>query len=257
MAPDTGLEGGKDPPGTPLSRIADLFHPVRDTHNLVSPQRMITPPPVSERIATTSTNMNPPPLNNVTITSTTVDKERTDDIADVSPAPRRIEPDGSTSEELSLSNNKNNEIKIPSVPNDEEELESAKKAKSSSSIKSRDPDGSVAGTIRRRVAVQDEKLNSVIHSLRPDPTNKDNSLISGMTNAPLANISDDMSLPIEWLGYLHPNYIKMLNKIPITLREELIASVDRYAKSHLITTANTVILYANELIDEYYLSNNI
>ena len=78
-----------------------------------------------------------------------------------------------------------------------------------------------------------------------------------MTNAPLANISDDMSLPTKWLGYLHPNYIKMLNKIPITLREELIASADRYAKSHLITTANTVILYAIKLIDEYYLSNNI
>ena len=196
MAPATGLEGGKDPPVTPMSRIVDSFHRFRVTHNLVSPQRMITPPPVSERIATTSPNMNPPPLNDVIITSTTVDKERTDDIADVSPAPRRIEPDGSTSEELSLSNNKNNEIKIPSVPNDEKEIESAK-AKSSSSIKSRDPDGSVAGTIRRRVAVQDEKLNSVIHSLRPDPTNEDNSLISGMTNAPLANISDDMSLPTE------------------------------------------------------------
>ena len=78
-----------------------------------------------------------------------------------------------------------------------------------------------------------------------------------MTNAPLANISDDVLYPTEWLGYLHPNYIKMLNKIPILIRNELNSSVDRYAKSHPITTANTVILYANELIDKYYLSNNI
>ena len=183
MAPATGLEGGKDPPVTPMSRIADSFQRFRVTHNLVSPQRMITPPQsVSERIATTSTNMNPPPLNDVTITSIIVDNERTDDIADAIHAPRQIEPNGSTSEERSLSNDKNNEIKLSSVPNDKEEIESAKKAKSSSSVKSRDPDGSIAGTIRRRVAVQDEKLNSVIHSLRPDPTNEDNSLIYGMTN---------------------------------------------------------------------------
>ena len=37
----------------------------------------------------------------------------------------------------------------------------------------------------------------------------------------------------------------------------MIASVDRYTKSHFITNANTAILYANELINEYYLSNNI
>ena len=78
-----------------------------------------------------------------------------------------------------------------------------------------------------------------------------------MTNAPLANISDDVSLPTKWLGFLHPNYIKMLNKMPNLNRNELIASADRYAKSHFITNANTVILYAIELIDEYYISNNI
>ena len=49
----------------------------------------------------------------------------------------------------------------------------------------------------------------------------------------------------------------MLNKIQILICDELISLVDWYTKSHLITTANTVILYANELIDEYYLSNNI
>ena len=77
-------------------------------------------------------------------------------------------------------------------------LDSAKKAKSSPSIKSRDPEGSVAGSIQHRVAKQDEKLNSIIYSLRPDPINEENnSFISGMTNAPLANISDDVSLPIK------------------------------------------------------------
>ena len=98
----------------------------------------------------------------------------------------------------------------------------------------------------------------MIHSLRPDPINEENnSLISGMTNVPLANISDDISLPTEWLGYLHPTHIKQLNKIPIPIRDELISSVDGYAKSHLITNTNTAILYAHELIDDYYLSNKI
>ena len=248
MAPDTGLEGGKDPPVTPVSRMLDSFHRFRVTHNLVSPQRMITPPPsVSERIATTSLNMNPPPLADVTIkvTSTTVDKESIDDIV---PPPRRIEPDGSSSEDLSLSNNnnKNNKIKSSSASIIDVGSDLAKKANSSPSIKSRDPEGSVAGLIQRKVAKQDDKLNSVIHSLRLDPINEENnSFISGMTNAPLANISDDVSLPTKWLGYLHPNYIKMLNKMPNLIRDELIASVDRYAKSHFITNANTAILYAN------------
>ena len=49
----------------------------------------------------------------------------------------------------------------------------------------------------------------------------------------------------------------MLNKMPNLIQDDLIASVDRYAKSHFITNANTAILYANELIDEYYLSHNI
>ena len=147
MAPATGLEGGKDPPMTPVSRILDSFHRFRVTNNLVSPQRIITmPPSVSERIATTSLNMNPPPLADVTIkmTSTTVDKESMDGI--VLP-PRLIKPDGSSSEDLSLSNNKNNKIKLSSVPNADENLGSTKKAKSSSSIKSLDSDGSVAGSI--------------------------------------------------------------------------------------------------------------
>ena len=228
MVPATGLEGGKDPPATPLStRVMDSFHRFRVTHNFVSPQRILTPPTlsVSERIATTSTNMNPRPLNDDTInvTSDIVDNET---INDIIPILRCIEPDGSSSEDLSLSNN-NNKPSRPSVPNDDIDLDPVKKAKSSSSIKSRDPDGSVAGTIQRQVAEQDEKLNSVIHSLRPDPINEENnSLISGMTNAPLANISDNISLPIEWLGYLHPTYIKQLNKIPIPIRDELISSVD-------------------------------
>ena len=128
MAPATGLEGGSDPPVTPVSRIMDSFHRFRDTHNLVSPQRMTTPSPsVSERIATTSLNMNPPPLNNVIMTSNIVDNECTDDIDDVIPAPRQIEPDGSKLEDLSLSNNKNNKITLSSVPNTDEDLDSAKK----------------------------------------------------------------------------------------------------------------------------------
>ena len=128
MVPDTGLEGGKDPPGTPVSRMLDSFHRFRVTHNFVSPQRMITlPPSASERIATTSLNMNPPPLNDVIVTSTTVDNESTDDIADVIPAPCQIEPDGSTPEYLSLSNNKNNKTILSSVPNTDEDLDSAKK----------------------------------------------------------------------------------------------------------------------------------
>ena len=159
---------------------------------------MITPPPsISGRIATISPNMNPPYLADVTIkvTSTTVDKESIDNIV---PPPRRIEPDGSSSEDLSLSNNnENNKIKSSSDSIIDVDSDLAKKANSNQSIKSRDPEGSVAGSIQRKVAEQDEKLNSVIHSLRPDPiiNEENNSLISGMTNAPLANISDDVSLP--------------------------------------------------------------
>ena len=156
MAPATGLEGGNDPPATPLStRVMDSFHRFRVTHNFVSPQRIQTPPTasVSERIATTSPKMNQQPVNDVTInvTSAIVDNEI---INDIIPILQRIEPDGSSSEDLSLSNN-NNKISRPSVPTTDIDLDSAKKAKSSSSIKSRDPDGSVAGAIKLQVAEQD------------------------------------------------------------------------------------------------------
>ena len=80
MMPATGLEGGKDPPATPLyTRVIDSFHRFRVTHNFVPPQRIQSPPTTSvlEQIATTSLNMNPQPLNDVTInvTSAIVDNE--------------------------------------------------------------------------------------------------------------------------------------------------------------------------------------
>ena len=83
MAPTTGLDGEKDPPGTP--QVLDQLQRFVNTH-LVSPFRNIllnTPP--SERITTTSQNMNPTPLNPVmvdTVTPSLDDHEKVVFVAD-------------------------------------------------------------------------------------------------------------------------------------------------------------------------------
>ena len=81
MAPATGLDGGKDPPGTPWR--VDQFRRFRD---LISPSRNIplTTPP-SMQIAITSINMSSPPLYVVaaeTVTATLDDQEEVVFVAD-------------------------------------------------------------------------------------------------------------------------------------------------------------------------------
>ena len=69
MAPATGLDGGKDPPGTP--RVLDQLLRFGDTH-LVSPFQNIFPgTPPSEKITSTSSNMDPTPLNTVMLETVT------------------------------------------------------------------------------------------------------------------------------------------------------------------------------------------
>ena len=127
------------------------------------------------------------------------------------------------------------------------------------SIKSRDPDGLVAGltSIEQHVTEQDRQINSVIKNLRPDPSNEDHSsVISGIMTIGLPmNTSNETSLCAKWLNYLQPKYIKLPNKVPRISRDDIISSVDGYSKSKHITQTGVVLRYANELIDKYYSSN--
>ena len=65
MAPVTCLDGGKDPPRNQTPRVLDQLQRFRDTHLVSSFQNILLNTLPSERIATTSQNMNPTPLNPV------------------------------------------------------------------------------------------------------------------------------------------------------------------------------------------------
>ena len=63
MAPATGLDRGKNPLGTP--RVLNQLQRFRDTHLVSLFQNILLATSISKRIATTSPNMNPLPLNAV------------------------------------------------------------------------------------------------------------------------------------------------------------------------------------------------
>ena len=85
------------------ARVTDIFRRFRDTH-LVSPQQNLIPPTsptISERIATTSQH-DPPPLNNVIIKIATPPPVEKEEISTTLVLHCHQEPDGSSSEDLAI-----------------------------------------------------------------------------------------------------------------------------------------------------------
>ena len=222
MAPATGLDGRKDRPGT--SRVLDQLRRFGDTH-LVSPFRnILCNTPFSERIAITSPNIKPTPLNTVMLETVTPSLDNHEEVVfvvdNIPPTPvsstqPRIDiqdndinvmpptPDPSLlpsppsrispmttitanfiSEQPIVSSTSSDAILVMSrVSQDAVRnrpiIATAAVNRSSNtglsaklSTNSREPDGSIAGSIERQVERQNQQIDAVIqeiHPSRPDP----------------------------------------------------------------------------------------
>ena len=123
----------------------------------MSHQQNLIPPttPISEQLTPTSQH-NPPPLNDVIVKIATPPPVQQEDLSITSPLRCYQKPDGSSLEDLAIKDlptNNNNSIPSPSASTTANALVLVNKANSGTSIKSRDPDGSVAGltSIERHV----------------------------------------------------------------------------------------------------------
>ena len=278
MASVTGLDGGKDPPGTPMSAVKGFFR--NRLKEAVEATRRVPTTPISEPPAHNTNE--PRPLNGVPVQTISPEQLQFEQenpslsytsIEDQSKngAPQIIiSPSSSVVNSIDINTalpastisiietprNQDAEPTSPSAP-----VNTNLRFTQSRSVLSIDPDGSTSGltSLGRVVAIQERQLDSCIRDLRPDPSISITSEVSGITNVDRHSSSSpsaDISLPTEWQGDLHPKTIKLLNKIPRAKQEEIICYVNRYSRSKHISNVAEVTSYAVDMIDMYYSNIN-
>ena len=123
------------------------------------------------------------------------------------------------------------------------------------STHSREPAGSIAGSIERQVKRQNQQIEAVIQEIRPsrpDPliATELSSIISGMTTPDMPPPSPslhsslpclDLTLPTEWQGNLLLLDVELLHKIPIKYQDEIISYVDRFSSDQNLSGAGEVV----------------
>ncbi|OEU16774.1 hypothetical protein FRACYDRAFT_239363 [Fragilariopsis cylindrus CCMP1102] len=278
MASVTGLDGGKDPPGTPMSAVKGFFR--NRLKEAVEATRRVPTTPISEPPAHNTNE--PRPLNvipvqtispeqlqfeqeNPSLSYTSIEDQSKNGAPQIiiSPSSSVINSidintalPASTISIIETPRNQDAEPTSPSAP-----VNTNLRFPQSRSVLSIDPDGSTSGltSLGRVVAIQERQLDSCIRDLRPDPSISITSEVSGITNVDRHSSSSpsaDISLPTEWQGDLHPKTIKLLNKIPRAKQEEIICYVNRYSRSKHISNVAEVTSYAVDMIDMYYSNIN-